>query len=73
MRVSGGDLCIRKYAEAPTEPAGETLPAPQNFIKLLRADEGIRPYGVVRAIVLHITAAVLYDSSLRVPTGKSRA
>ena len=25
MRVSGGDLCIREYAEAPTEPAGETL------------------------------------------------
>ena len=25
MRVSGGDLCI--YAEAPTEPAGETLSA----------------------------------------------
>ena len=27
VRVSGGDLCIRKYAEAPTEPAGETFRA----------------------------------------------
>ena len=27
MRVSGGDLCIRKYAEALTEPAGETFHA----------------------------------------------
>ena len=27
VRVSGGDLCIRKYAEAPTEPVGETFHA----------------------------------------------
>ena len=27
VRVSGGDLCIRKYAEALTEPAGETFRA----------------------------------------------
>ena len=25
VRVSGGDLCIRKYAEAPNEPAGENV------------------------------------------------
>ncbi len=37
VRVSSGDLCIRKYAEAPTEPAGETLPPPQSFIRFCGA------------------------------------
>ena len=41
MRVSGGDLCIRKYAEAPTEPVGETLPPPWVYAK------SNRPYEIV--------------------------
>ncbi len=32
VRVSGGDLCIRKYAEAPTEPAGENVD-PYGFVR----------------------------------------
>ena len=43
MRVSGGDLCIRKYAEAPTEPAGETFHAHPSNLANLRNPNGCQP------------------------------
>ena len=42
VRVSGGDLCIRKYAEAPTEPVGETFHARPSTDGLLHKRNGER-------------------------------
>ncbi len=40
MRVSGGDLCIRKYAEAPAEPVGETFRARPSTVGFLQKPNG---------------------------------
>ena len=46
VRVSSGDLCIRKYAEAPTEPAGETFHArPSNLANLRKRNGDAQPVG----------------------------